>query len=62
MCTSVSNMSNLDNMAASSTKRALRTKIQNILKNISSEEKKTQSVKVFEKVNVKNIKKIIIFT
>lgn len=36
--------------ALTSTKSALRREIQDILKNISSEEKKKQSQKVFEKV------------
>lgn len=39
-------------MAMSSAKSALRSKMKNILKNISPEEKKAQSVKVLEKVSV----------
>ncbi|XP_011154455.1 5-formyltetrahydrofolate cyclo-ligase [Harpegnathos saltator] len=38
------------NMATSSVKSALRSKMKNILKNVSPEEKKIQSAKVFEKL------------
>lgn len=47
-------------MAVSSAKSALRSEIKNILKNISPEKKKTQSARVFEKVNVASVNKTII--
>jgi len=41
--------------ALTSTKKALRQEIKNILKNISLEERKKQSVNVFKKVNLRKI-------
>lgn len=45
----------LHNMAVSLAKSTLRKKMKNILENISSEEQKAQSVKVFKKVNMESV-------
>jgi len=51
---------NISNMALTSTKKALRKEIKNILKNISLEERKEQSANVFTKVSLGKINKSII--